>query len=351
MSSEKEHIITSSEREHSSTEPTVTTSGMQSIREQLTKHSIPGDIANIVMASWRPATHKQYNVYIKKWQAFCVQEKINSLQPSVNSVLKFLHGFHMNNCSYSLINTVRSALSSYLMGFEFPDKFTISNHPFIVRYLKGVFNCCKPTPRYQEIWDVAPVLRYIELLFPVDKLSLKELTWKLVMLLALTSGQRCQTLTYLNTAVMIKTPDYYKFYIQKHVKQDRPGKLLTSFVVKKYSKEELCVYSTLEHYLDRTLSFRDTGREQLLLSYVKPHHPIGTSTIGRWIKNVLSASGIDINRFKPHSTRTAAVSKASTIITTDEILKYVGWSQESTFQKYYNKPICTDIRFDKAGLE
>jgi hypothetical protein len=78
---------------------------------------------------------------------------------------------------------------------------------------------------------------------------------------------------------------------------------------------------------------------------------VGNSTIGRWIKTVLSASGIDINKFKAHSTRAATVSKAAKFITTDEILDHIGWSQESNFQKYYNKPVCNDNQFDMAVLE
>lgn len=271
------------------------------------------------------------------------------MQPTVHNVLEFLHGFHVNNCSYSLINTARAALSSYLMGFVFPGQFTISNHPIIVRYVRGVFNCRKPAPRYEETWDVAPVLRYIELLMPLNKLPLKELTLKLVMLLALTSGQRCQTLTFLDTTAMTKTPEYYLFHIQQHVKQDRPGKLLSSVFIKKYTREELCVYTTLQHYIERTKLCRDA--EQLLLSYVKPYKPVGTSSVGRWIKLVLNASGIDVKKFKAHSTRAAAVAKASKNITTDEILKHIGWSRESTFQKYYNKPVVKETQFDIAVLE
>lgn len=349
--SEEEHPDTSCERELPPTESTANASGMQGIREQLVNHRVPEDIANVVMCSWRTSTQRQYDVYIKKWQAFCLQGKVDSLRPGVDDVLKFLHNFHVANRSYSLINTVRSALSSYLLGYKFQDNFSVSNHPFIVRYLKGVFNRCRPAPRYQETWNVAPVLRYLEQLFPLDKLTLKELTWKLVVLLALTSGQRCQTLTFLDTESVTRTPECYVFHIQKHVKQDRPGKLFSSMRVKKYYKEELCVYHTLQYYIDSTLPYRDGERKQLLLSYVKPYRPVGTSTVGRWIKNVLSASGIDVNKFKAHSTRAAAATKASTSLTTDEILKHVGWSKESTFQTYYNKPICTSqSQFDEAVL-
>ncbi|XP_031574344.1 uncharacterized protein LOC116308111 [Actinia tenebrosa] len=175
------------------------THGMQGIRQQFIECSISEDITNVLMSSWRPSTQKQYDVHIRRWGEFCLQRKVDSLRPNINDVLEFLHSLHIKELSYSTINTARSALSNYLMGFEFPGThYTITDHPFVVRYLKGVFNFVKPTPRYQETWDVNPVLKYIELLSPLEKLSLKELTFKLVILRALTSGQRCQTLSFLD---------------------------------------------------------------------------------------------------------------------------------------------------------
>ena len=49
----------------------------------------------------------------------------------------------------------------------------------------------------------------------------------------------------------------------------------------------------------------------LLLSYVKPFSPVGSSTVGSWIKNLLEQSGVDTSVFKAHSTRAASVSKAN----------------------------------------
>jgi hypothetical protein len=135
------------------------------------------------------------------------------MHPNVTDVLKFLHSLHVNGLSYSTLNTARSALSSYLMEFQLSDSnYTVANHPFIVRYLKGVFSCSKPSPRYQETWDVNPVVTYIESLYPLEKLTLKELSLKLVILLALTSGQRCQTLSLLDISCMKTTPEYHLFY-------------------------------------------------------------------------------------------------------------------------------------------
>ena len=51
-------------------------------------------------------------------------------------------------------------------------------------------------------------------------------------------------------------------------------------------------------------------------------------------------SGININVFKPHSTRatsTSAATQAEQPIS--EILKVAGWKSDGTFAKFYNKTI------------
>ena len=47
------------------------------------KRFIPRDITNVIMRSWREGTQKQYSVYLRKWDEFCVQRQINSVQTSV----------------------------------------------------------------------------------------------------------------------------------------------------------------------------------------------------------------------------------------------------------------------------
>ena len=333
-------------------EPQITTNGMQSIRSNLINSSISPEITNIIMNSWTPGTHKQYNVYLNKWTQFCLEGEINTMQPNVNDVLKFFHSLYNKELSYSTINTARSALSNYLMGAVFSGtNYTMINHHFIVRYMKGVFNSRKPSPKYSETWDVNVVLNYMALLYPLDKLLLKEHSLKLVVLLALTSGQRRQTLTFLDITSMKKTQDYFIFHLNEHIKQSRKGHVFSTFYVRKYQQPELCAYRTLENYLERTLPLRSSTGTKLLLSYVKPFSPVGVGTVGRWIKTLLGLSGIDTTIFKAHSTRSACVSKASQVAPADTILKHVGWASDSTFRKFYNKPIVCNDLFENTVLE
>ena len=73
------------------------------------------------------------------------------MRPTVNKVLDFLHTLYVQELSYSTINTARSALASYLMDIKFTGTdYTMSNHPLLIRYMKGVFNSRTPTPQYSK---------------------------------------------------------------------------------------------------------------------------------------------------------------------------------------------------------
>lgn len=108
----------------------------------------------------------------------------------VRDVLKFLTDVLRVAGSYSTVNTFRSAVS--LVSFN-----TIGDDPLIKRFCKGA-NILKPSgPRYDHIWDPAPVISKLGSFFPHEDLPLERITKKLTLLLALGSGQRCQTLAAL----------------------------------------------------------------------------------------------------------------------------------------------------------
>ena len=72
------------------------------------------------------------------------------------------------------------------------------SHPLTVQFMKGVFEKRPPHPRYNKIWDVSLVHKYLASLDPVEMLTLKDLTLKLLMLLLLVTGQRGQSMHLLN---------------------------------------------------------------------------------------------------------------------------------------------------------
>ena len=74
---------------------------------------------------------------------------------------------------------------------------------------------------------------------------------------------------------MKKMERYYLFQFKNHLKQNRPGHIVSSLYVTKYCEQELCTNRTLEYYLERTLPVRAVEQTALLLSYVKLFAPLG----------------------------------------------------------------------------
>ena len=191
---------------------------MQIIRKSLEGKNISGHSADIILASWRSGTQKQYQTYINKWLNYCCERELDSLHPSVTDVIQFLTTLFEKNLSYSSLKTARSALSTIITV----DGMSIGNHPLVVRFLKGVFNLRAPVPRYKEVWDVSIVLRFLKTLSPVSSLSLKNLSHKLVMLLSLVTAQRGQTLHLVDINLMSTYDSNIVFTFNKPLKQSNP---------------------------------------------------------------------------------------------------------------------------------
>ena len=48
------------------------------------------------------------------------------------------------------------------------------------------------------------------------------------------------------------------------------------------------------------------SKNPLFLSCIKPHGPVTSNTLVRWVKSTLAQAGIDTRNFKAHSLRSAA---------------------------------------------
>ena len=113
--------------------------------------------------------------------------------------------------------------------------------------------------------------------------------------------------------------------------------------------ELLCPLMTLREYECRTKPIIGAF-SSLFLGVYKPHKPVCSSTIARWLKNLLARAGVNTEIFKAHSVRSASTSAAMAVgITTADILKVADWSNEMVFQKFYHK-LTKDSSFGKAVL-
>ena len=255
----------------------------------------------------------------------------------MSSALDFLTELVDEGAHYSTVNTARCALSSLLWTDDHKSG-TFGNHPLVVRFMRGVYNLRPLLPRYSSTWDVSPVLRYISSLEPLNEITLKQLSHKLVSLCALTTGQRAQTLSLLNLRNINIIDGVVKFNITELVKTSKANKQQPTVILSMYSPDKtLCVVRTLLEYIKRTKYIRKDNLK-LFLSYVPPHGEVGVETICRWLKQSLVSSGIDVSVFKAHSFRSASTSAAASKgLPVNIILETAGWSNAKTFATFYNR--------------
>ena len=250
--------------------------------------------------------------------------------------MSFLTSLFHAGQGYSVLNTARSALSTFLVS---PSGLTIGNSSLIKRFMKGVFELRPSLPSYKYIWDVSIVLDFLRY-YPNDDLSLPVLTLKCVMLLALASMQRVQTLKMLQVSSIKIFSDSVVIPVDALLKHSRANRNSFSVVLRAFPYDPvLCPCLTLKHYLARTKILRGST-DQLFISFHRPFHPVTCSTLSRWIKRVMYEAGIDTDIFTAHSTRAASSSAArESDLPLDDILKTAGWTNALTFKKFYDKTV------------
>lgn len=247
---------------------------------------------------------------------------------------------------YSAINTAKSAVSSFIYIVS---KVQIGKDVLIKQFMKGIFNKKPALPKYNVTWDVETVIKLLKSWSPVKNISLKLLTFKLVMLLALTTGQRMQSLFLIDIRNLELETLYVKIRFGDLLKQTKPGRHLSELFIEAFKPDyRLCVVLTLNEYIERTSELRNNN--QLFISFQKPYKAVKKCTIARWIKEVLVLAGIDMKIFTPHSTRGASTSKVSGKIPINTILRTAGWRNDSVFRKHYKRPITNDSSFSNEVL-
>ena len=166
-----------------------------------------------------------------------------------------------------------------------------------------------------------------------EGLSLKCLSW-------------VQTLKALTLSSIALSATKCLFTIGTPLKTTRPGHHLKpiEFLAHQPYFRTYVLLHVCRHTLIERLHSEDA--DQLLIGYQKPHKPVLTNTISRWIKTVLTNAGIDTSVYKAHIARAAVASAANKKqVPIDTILSAAGWSNINTFaQLLYSKPIQDTVK-------
>ena len=184
-------------------------------------------------------------------------------------------------------------------------------------------------------------------LSPLESLSLLELSEKLLMLLLLLSCQSRADYSFGWCENIFIDAGNVKIIFGDLLKTSKQGKHLAELNFSAFpSDKDLCILETLKYFLQRIFKIRTEGNPvmtKLFLTTQRPYKAVSRDIICRWTKNILRKSGIDVNIFKPHSTKAVSTTAAfSSKVPLATILRTAGWQKHCTFRKVYKKPIVVD---------
>ena len=235
----------------------------------------------------------------------------------------------------------RCALSALLPRI---DGKTRGDNVWVSRAVKAADRERPSKPRYTTFWDVSLVFTTFERWGANSGLSLLRLGKKLALQILLYSGQRGQALGAMSVDDFYQSDDgSVTFNLTEPMKTHKNGQLLDQIVLKPYHRRpNLCVVRTLKEYLQRTRDIR--SEPQLLVTSNGAHTGIKRGTVTTWVTEVLRLSGVNTDRggqkFGPHSTRGASVSKGAQLgVQMDILMKFGSWKSERTMAKHYQRPI------------
>ena len=311
--------------------------GLPLLRAQLMKFKIDNiTLKRLVSHAWRPGTVKLYANYLRKWQLFCFMRKIKPCKPELAHILRFLRTLEDQGLGYGAINAARCALSLVLPHINGQ---TVGKHFLIRWFVKSVYERNPPKPKYSRFWDVSLVFNLFRAWEDNRQLSLKCLGFKVAVLMLLITGHRGQTILALKINRLELSRQEAVFDLDKLLKSNRTGDPLSSISLSAFPEDKkLGVVRAITTYIVRTAPLRN--RNQLLISFVKPHAPISRDTLSRWTLLVLKEAGIDTDRFASHSTRGAVASNARMLgVPVATILSNAGWKTSIAFAKHYHKRV------------
>ena len=287
-------------------------------------------------AAWRPGTVKLYAHYLRKWQLYCLLGKIDTLKPSFSQVLRFLRNLEDEGLGFGAVNTARCALSVVLMRVEGE---TVGKNYVIHWLMKSLYERKPPKPRYSRFWDVSLVFDLFKEWPDNHMLSLRDLGFKVALLILLITGHRGQTILALKIDSMELSTREAVFDLQTLLKSNRMGDPLSTVTLQQFKdNKKLCVVRAIRQYIKITKDIRKSS--QLLISYIHPNGPISRDTLARWTVRLLGKAGVNTGKYASHSTRGAVASNARTLgVSVKTILACAGWKTSLSFAKHYNKKV------------
>ncbi len=315
---------------------------------------LPPEVLNTIALARAPSTRRAYAL---KWNLFvkwCSSRREDPRRCSIGVVLYFLQQGLERRLSPSTLKVHAAAISAY---HDHIDGKSIGKHDLVIRFLRGARRLNPPRPPSIPSWDLALVLRALQIapFEPLQSADLRILSMKTVLLVALASIKRVgdlQAFSVDESCLEFGPGDGHVLL------SPRPGYVpkvpTTPFRDQVVSLQALpleeadpalallCPVRALRLYTDRTQSLRTS--DQLFVCYgdQQKGKAVSKQRMAHWIMDAIAlayqAQGVPCPlRLRAHSTRGVASSWAlARGASLTDICRAAGWATPNTFARFYS---------------
>lgn len=292
----------------------------------------------MIVAALSENSYKQYDTALRRWWFFCNKRDLNPFVTNIPEVAGFLAEEFNRGLGSGSLNSFRSAIA-LIQGPH------VGEDPRIKRMFKGIYNLKPSLPKYDLVWDPQIILDHFSEKQDNEFLSLKDLSKKLITLLAIITSHRVQTYSLIKRENIEVKPQKIVIKIPDRIKTSGPNKSQPVLFLPFYEANcKVCAASTLVFYLKKTQNLCRNA-SNLFISFKNPFKEVGSQTLSRWISETLKEAGVNTDIFTAHSTRHASSSTAKNKgISIDLIRKTAGWSEASlTFARFYDRQVISRV--------
>ena len=169
-----------------------TTSQLQSIRGQYEMAGVSGKRATeLLLTEWSKGTNTAHQSGWSRWTSWCSEWEMDPLSCGIQPFLDFLSDLFREGLKYRSINLIISAVS---MTHNPIESIPIGQHPLVSRLMKGVYKTQNLRNHNMQLPGMCQSLELIKGVGRNEDISLKDLSTKLAVLMALVSANRTSEL-------------------------------------------------------------------------------------------------------------------------------------------------------------
>ena len=293
----------------------------------------------IIQSGWAQGTKSVYGLGFRYFVQFCTKHKLDPLAPDPVNLLNFLTFYYETKKSeYRTLNCYRSAVSSTLAK-DPKTGLPVGQDPLVSRFFRGVRRLRPPKIKLFPSWNVSTVLKYLKTLGDSKSLSLDVLLLKTCFLVSLVCCKRPACLRN-----MRKVPGYWELSMSGFrcqtlgIGKTELHHISPPIVIEPFLEDpQLCPVYHLVRLNKQLDKVRPKDVTDFWLSSRKPHQPVSTQTLCKWLKKVIIDSGsLSGSARDVRSVGSSTAAQAGLDI--GRILQAGDWKRLSTFQSHYFKP-------------